>query len=168
VSPELRVPGQSVDYFNRKEVIKMAKTIDEKEKFIELRAKGFSFDKISKELGISKPTAMRWEKEFEREIKEFSYILYESMRDQFAMTKKERIERLGNILERIRTELDKRDFSTLQTEKLINIYFSMSNKFKKELNGISCESEELVVTPLYDFNTTEKMNKPKFTWSIKD
>jgi len=33
-----------------------------KEKFIELRAKGLSFDKISRELRISKQTLINWSK----------------------------------------------------------------------------------------------------------
>ncbi len=35
----------------------------EKEKFIQLRAKGLSFDKISKELNISKPPLLKWNEE---------------------------------------------------------------------------------------------------------
>jgi len=41
-----------------------------KQKFIELRASGLSFDKISKELDTSKVTLMKWEKEFSQEIKQ--------------------------------------------------------------------------------------------------
>jgi len=43
---------------------------EEKQKFIELRAEGLSYDKISKEIAVSKPTLMKWEKEFSQEIKE--------------------------------------------------------------------------------------------------
>ena len=42
----------------------MAKTNKDRTNFIELRAQGFSFEKISKELNISKPTLMKWEKHF--------------------------------------------------------------------------------------------------------
>jgi orotate phosphoribosyltransferase-like protein len=40
----------------------MSKTLDEKQQFIELRAKGYSFQKISDELKISKPTLIEWSK----------------------------------------------------------------------------------------------------------
>ena len=39
-----------------------------KEKFIQLRAKGLSFDKIAKQIKISKPTLLKWSEEFEKEI----------------------------------------------------------------------------------------------------
>lgn len=41
----------------------MSKTLDEKQQFIELRAKGYSFQKISDELRISKPTLIEWAKD---------------------------------------------------------------------------------------------------------
>ena len=42
--------------------------LETKEKFIELRAKGWSFDKIAKELGKAKQTLINWSKELEDEI----------------------------------------------------------------------------------------------------
>jgi transposase-like protein len=47
------------------------KDINLKEKFIQLRAKGFSFDKIAKEISTSKPTLLKWSEEFEGEIATF-------------------------------------------------------------------------------------------------
>ena len=41
----------------------MSKTLDERQQFIELRAKGYSFQKISDELNISKPTLIEWSKD---------------------------------------------------------------------------------------------------------
>ena len=41
----------------------MAKTLEDKYAFIELRAKNFSFDKITEALDISKPTLIKWVKE---------------------------------------------------------------------------------------------------------
>ena len=42
--------------------------IETKERFIELRAKGWSFDKIAKELGKAKQTLIDWSKELQDEI----------------------------------------------------------------------------------------------------
>ena len=39
-----------------------------KERFIELRAKGWSFDKIAKEIGKAKQTLIDWSKELQDEI----------------------------------------------------------------------------------------------------
>ena len=44
------------------------KIFKEKEKFIEMRAQGISFAKISKEINVSKPILIEWNREFEKEI----------------------------------------------------------------------------------------------------
>ena len=43
-------------------------TTELREKFIQLRAKGWSFDKIAKELGKAKQTLINWSKELQDEI----------------------------------------------------------------------------------------------------
>ena len=43
-------------------------SIDIKSRFIELRAKGLSFDKISGELSIAKKTLVNWSKRYEAEV----------------------------------------------------------------------------------------------------
>ena len=43
-------------------------TTELKERFIELRAKGWSFDKIAKETGKAKQTLIDWSKELQDEI----------------------------------------------------------------------------------------------------
>jgi len=57
----------------------MAKDNETKNKFIELRGQGLSFDKIVKELGVSKGTLLKWEKELKQEISEVRFIELESM-----------------------------------------------------------------------------------------
>ena len=42
--------------------------LETKERFIELRAKGWSFDKIAKEIGKAKQTLIDWSKELQDEI----------------------------------------------------------------------------------------------------
>ena len=43
-------------------------TTELKERFIELRAKGWSFDRIAKELGKAKQTLIDWSKDLQDEI----------------------------------------------------------------------------------------------------
>ena len=69
-----------------------------KEKFIELRAKGYSFDKISSELKVCKQTLIYWSRDFEEEIGNLKAIELEALQEQYFMTKKQRIEKLGETL----------------------------------------------------------------------
>ena len=41
---------------------------DDIQEFIKLRARGLSFDKISKQINVSKPTLIRWSRKFSAEI----------------------------------------------------------------------------------------------------
>lgn len=50
------------------------KTQNEKMRFIELRTKGLSYDKTSNELGISKPTLIKWNDELKNEIANLRYF----------------------------------------------------------------------------------------------
>ena len=53
----------------------MSANIDKQQKFIELRAEGHSFDEIAKRVQISKPTLIKWSKEFKEQIAEVSKLL---------------------------------------------------------------------------------------------
>lgn len=60
----------------------------EKEKFIELRANGICYDKISQELDISKPTLLKWGRECHKEISNRLYIDYEALISEYSLKKK--------------------------------------------------------------------------------
>ena len=55
----------------------MSANIDKQQKFIELRAEGHSFDEIAKRVQISKPTLIKWSKEFKEQIAEVSKVIEE-------------------------------------------------------------------------------------------
>ncbi|MGA3015003.1 MAG: hypothetical protein ABSD71_13325, partial [Bacteroidales bacterium] len=58
---------------------------DKQEKFIELRAKGYSFDRIVKEIEVSKPTLIKWQTEFQNEIKNFEYAIYQGLIEKYKL-----------------------------------------------------------------------------------
>lgn len=57
-----------------------------KEKFIQLRAQGLSFDKISKETGISKPTLIKWNQEYSKEVSNLIFFYSENLIEEFHPT----------------------------------------------------------------------------------
>ena len=91
-----------------------------REKFVELRAYGWSFDRIAKELKVSKQTLISWSRELTLEIRNRRVIEYEALLEQHAMTREKRIEALGQILKRMNEELAERTFSELPTERLLD------------------------------------------------
>ena len=69
----------------------MSKDNNTKHRFIELRGQGLSFDKIVKELGVSKGTLLKWEKELKQEISEVRFIELESMIQNYGVLRTERV-----------------------------------------------------------------------------
>ena len=57
----------------------MTKNLRDKQDFIHLRAQGLSFEKISVEIGVSKPTLIKWNQEFSEEIANLVYFNAEKL-----------------------------------------------------------------------------------------
>lgn len=112
-----------------------------RQKFIELRAKGISFNKIAKDLNVSKSTLILWSKEHLMEIENLKAVELESLQEQFYMTKKARIEILGRQIERMKNELEKRDFSDIPTDKLLDALTKTINQLKSDEIEITFKRE---------------------------
>lgn len=115
---------------------------EQKERFIELRAKGTPFEAIANEIGISKPTLLEWAKEFKIEIANSKAFEIESLQERFFMSWKKRTELLNNQLEQINQELEKRDLSEVATEKLVDMQLKLLDKLKQEQIEITFKQEQ--------------------------
>ena len=104
-----------------------------KQKFIELRAQGLSFDKIAKELGKSKQTLIDWSRDLSGEIANLKAIQLEEMYETFYLTKENRLQTLGTMLSKIKEEVDNRNLSEVSTEKLLDLLLKYNSKVAEEL-----------------------------------
>lgn len=89
--------------------------------FIELRSKGNSFDVIAKKIGVSKGTLIKWSRDFNDDVANYTAIEREKLIEAAKLTKQHQITMLGKHLEMIRGELANRDLSSVPTSKLIEI-----------------------------------------------
>ncbi|MFJ7995467.1 hypothetical protein ACIQY5_25580 [Peribacillus frigoritolerans] len=112
-----------------------------RQKFIELRAKGVSFSKIAKELKVAKSTLIAWSKEHLMEIENLKAVEVELLQEQFYMTKKARIELLGRQVERMKKELENRDFSDVSSDKLLDALNKTLNQLKKDESEVTFRGE---------------------------
>lgn len=114
----------------------MALTTEEKSKFIELRAKGWSFDKISEEMNVSKPTLLKLNGELFQEVKEAQFFEIEGVLEQFKVMRKERLKVHCNALYKAMEEFQKRveeeNFSNLPTDKLLNLIEQLEKRIEKD------------------------------------
>lgn len=108
-------------------------TLKVKEKFIELRAKGWSFDKIAKELGKAKQTLIDWSKELEDEIANLKALELEALYEKHYLLKESRIETFGVLLRKLKDEVMSRDLSDVSTDKLLDLLLKYENQLKDEV-----------------------------------
>jgi len=108
-------------------------TNEKKEKFIQLRAKGYSFDKIAKKLQMSKQTLIDWNKELEEEISNFKAMELELLYEKYYLTREQRLQTFGQMLSRLKDEIDIRNLSEITTEKLLDLWLKYNDKVKDEL-----------------------------------
>lgn len=108
-------------------------TNEKKEKFIQLRAKGYSFDKIAKKLQMSKQTLIDWNKELEEEISNFKAMELELLYEKYYLTREQRLQTFGQMLSRLKDEIDIRNLSEIPTEKLLDLWLKYNDKVKEEL-----------------------------------
>ncbi len=117
-----------------------------KQKFIELRAKGLSFDKIGNELNVSKQTLINWQSEFVEEIDNLKSMELEALYEQFYLQKRQRIERFGKLLDRLQNEIESRDLQELETGKLIDLYLKVYSDTIAELTTLNFKDEQDIKT----------------------
>jgi hypothetical protein len=107
-------------------------TSDVKEKFIELRAKGYSYERISKELGKCKQTLVDWAKKYEEEIANLKSMELEALNEKYFLQKQRKIEVFGESLKAIQKELSSRDLREVPTDKLMDLFLKYFSYLEAE------------------------------------
>lgn len=90
-------------------------------KFILLRSDGISFDKIAKELKVSKVTLIQWSKLFEDDIKELQFLAMVEIKKQYSNTVAKRYETLLQQLDKIDNAILEADLSEESLKDLIQL-----------------------------------------------
>jgi IS30 family transposase len=111
----------------------MSYNIQDKEQFIELRAKGWSFDRIAKELGKAKQTLIDWSKELQDEIANLKALELEALYEKYYLLKETRLQTFGEMLTKIKTEVESRDLSDVPTDKLLELLLKYNSQVKEEI-----------------------------------
>jgi len=107
-------------------------TIEQKERFIEMRAKGYSFDRIAKELGKAKQTLIDWSKELQEEIANLKALELEALYEKYYLLKETRLQTFGEMLNKIKKEVERRDLKDVPTDKLLDLLLKYNAMVKEE------------------------------------
>ena len=105
---------------------------EQKSKFIHLRAKGNSYARIAKQIGVSKGTLVNWNIELDAEVAQARSVELEALQEEFFLLKEGRIRLLGEQLKTIQTEIGKRDLSKVKTDKLMELQLRYFGELKVE------------------------------------
>lgn len=135
-------------------------TLDIKERFIELRAKGYSFDRISKELGKAKQTLVDWSKDLQEVITQRRALELESLYEAYSLLKEEKIKRYGAILNKITEELQQRDFTKVPTGRLLELYLMYFERLREEVVEPNFMSSQEILEDQQDREILETATAP--------
>ena len=121
----------------------MTKTNEDIERFIELRARGLSLDKIAQETGTSKPVLLKWSKEYQRELDEAQYFELQDILSQYGIMRRGRVEVISETLQKALTELRSRaqagNFGDLPTDKLLKVVLMLEARLERETGSVRLE-----------------------------
>jgi transposase-like protein len=122
-----------------------ADPLEEKKQFIKLRANGLSYDKIIKEMGKAKSTLLKWGRELQEEISTARSIELEAMYEEYGLLREQRIRSHGQILKRVREEIEGRELSEVPTPRLMELYLKQESQVSLDLEKLSFLDNEVML-----------------------
>lgn len=122
--------------------------------YVRLRLEGQSIQALSDSLYVVESQCILWEQAHKKEIEQMQFLQTGKLINEKRLTRVNRIETMSKILEKINSEIDKRDFSDIPTDKLIVLGMKMNEFIKVEMESSSIEINKPFKM---DFNSKEKM-----------
>ena len=123
----------------------MAKTEETKRQFIELRAEGYSFAKIAEKLHTAKSTLQEWDRQFSAEIAERRDEREEEIYHLYGLSREARLQRMGDMLNRINAALEEKDLSEMSADRLLAMKLQYERALKEDY-----KEPPTTVLPLFD------------------
>ena len=102
------------------------------QRFIQLRAQGWTYLRIAQELNVSKGTLINWSRKFQFEIQNQRAIELEALRDELLASREARARALGATLKEVRAELATRDLASVSTGRLFALEASLCRQILQE------------------------------------
>ena len=95
-----------------------------------------SFQKIADEIGVSKPTLIKWNGELLEQVKEAQYMEFENLVEQYGLFRKRRFEiyckALNSALKEFEERAEKGELKEVPTDKLLNLLEQLEKRVEKD------------------------------------
>ena len=102
------------------------------ERFKFLRSQGWSYNRITVDLKVSKPTLIKWGRQHQFEIANLRATETEGLIEKFFKPQHERLQHLSALMQRIEQELEQRKFDTVPTARLLGLAANMRSEIARE------------------------------------
>lgn len=100
------------------------------QRFIELRAQGWSYARLMTELNVTKPTLIAWSRKHQFQIQNLKTIELEALGEKWLTSVADRINSLGEQLRAVETELKQRSVGDLTTPQLYSVARSLRRQIE--------------------------------------
>jgi len=104
---------------------------DKHDKFIELRAQGWSLGHIATELDVSKRTLVDWNREFAQDVQSLRALELELLKEKILASHEENLNRLTRLQKDIDDELANRTLKFVDTEKLFRLSIELRQEIER-------------------------------------
>jgi hypothetical protein len=108
-------------------------TVDKQDKFIELRAQGWSFAHIASELHLSKRTLVDWSREFAKDIQSLRAAGLDLLHEKVTASREEALDRLLRLQKDVEDELANRRLSGITMDTLFHIASDLRKEIRQAL-----------------------------------
>src|SRR5437667_6307082 len=129
---------------------------DKQDKFIELRARGWSLGHIATELDVSKRTLVDWNREFAKDVQSLRALELELLKEKILATHEEKVNRLTRLQKDIDDELANRTLKFIDTERL----FRLSVELRQEIERLVRDKESRQESPHLSANLVSRGTIP--------
>src|SRR5215472_7703954 len=106
------------------------------QKFIELRAQGWSFARIAAELGVARSTLTEWSRKFRFEIHNRRALELDDLQDRVLGTVQSRVGALAEKLTRVEQELRQRGLADMSTAQLHSLAASLRRQIERQTGPV--------------------------------
>jgi hypothetical protein len=105
-------------------------------RFIFMRSQGWSFNRLALELQVSKPTLIKWSREYRFEINNLRATETEALAETVFGVRHERWRRLAAQLKRLEDEIEKRDLEEIPASRLHGIAAQLRAEINREFTPV--------------------------------
>ena len=106
------------------------------QKFIELRSQGWTYTRLMAELNVSKPTLINWSRKFQFQIQNLRAIELEALANKWLCSVTDRVNGLGQQLQKVEAELAGREVKELSTTQLYVLARQLRRQLQEAVGSV--------------------------------